>query len=393
MTEDLDGAQHTGALRGQAHPLRPEPLTEVCHTDHSMPSGREVAVPPTLDRVLEQFTDEADAARQDSDVAPRRPRWGRRILASLLAVVLLLVAGVGGYLLYLNNTIDSNVTHEALLPEDPATGPDGAALPTDGIGRNYLIVGSDSRGSDTGRSDVIVLAHIPEDHKAVYLVHFPRDLYVSIPGRGKDKINAAYAYGGTPLLVRTLQGMLDIRIDHVAKTDFEGFKQMTDAVGGVRVYAAEANSARGNGGTAIAKGWNDLNGEQALGFVRERYQLSQGDISRGQRQMAFIKALLLKATSRETVTNPVAVARFTDAATKYTTVDTALTTSLMRSEAWGLRGVRSKDVVFVTAPFTGFGRSPAGASIDIVDEAGMTRLGEALRTDTMDTWTDVTVTP
>ena len=71
---------------------------------------------------------------------------------------------------------------------------------------------------------------------------------------------------------------------------------MTDAVGGVRVYAEEANSASGNGGTAIKKGWNDLDGEQALGFVRERYELSEGDISRGRRQLAFVKALLLKAT-------------------------------------------------------------------------------------------------
>ena len=128
------------------------------------------------------------------------------------------------------------------------------------------------------------------------MIHFPRDLYVDIPGRGKDKINAAYAYGGEPLLVQTMENLLKIRIHHVAKTNFEGFKNMTDAVGGVRVYAEEASNGTGNGGpVVISKGWNDLNGEQALAFVRERYTLSEGDISRGRRQLAFIKALMLKA--------------------------------------------------------------------------------------------------
>ena len=192
------------------------------------------------------------------------------------------------------------------------------------------------------------------------MIHFPRDLYVDIPGHGKDKINAAYAYGREPLLVQTMENLLKIRIHHVAKTNFEGFKNMTDAVGGVRVYAEEASNGTGNGGpVVIKKGWNDLDGEQALAFVRERYTLSEGDISRGRRQLAFIKALMMKAISKETVTNPVKIAKFTDAATKNLVLDQHLSISQLRDYAVSLRNIRADDVVFATAPFSGFGTTSA----------------------------------
>ena len=158
-----------------------------------------------------------------------------------------------------------------------------------------------------------MLVHVPADKKTISMIHFPRDLYVDIPGHGKNKINAAYAFGREPLLVQTMEDLLKIRIHHVAKTDFAGFKNMTDAVGGVRVCAEEASDGTGNGGpVVIKKGWNTLNGEQALAFVRERYELSEGDISRGRRQLAFIKALMLKATSAATLANPVKFARITE---------------------------------------------------------------------------------
>jgi len=318
-------------------------------------------------------------------------------LVALLVIVLLVVAAVVGFGVFLGATVDKNVTQGQFLPspqDNPVTAPDGSAIPTSGVGTNFLVIGTDGRSaSDRGRSDVIVLVHIPENPSTIQMIHFPRDLYVSIPGHGKNKINAAYAFGGEPLLVRTLQNMLGIRIDHVARTNFNGFKAMTDAVGGVRVYAEEGNDAGGNGGVVIKKGWNELNGEQALGFVRERHELSQGDISRGRRQLAFIKALLLKATSSETITNPLAVARFTDAATKNLVVDENLGVSEMKDYVLQLRGIRGNDVVFATAPYTGFAMDPVAGSIDVVDQKKMALLGKALRTDSMDTYLDVYQTP
>src|SRR5690606_8825088 len=182
--------------------------------------------------------------------------------------------------------------------------------PSSGDALNFLVIGTDSRdlSVERGRSDVIVLMHINDERDRVDLVHFPRDLFVPIAGTGgSSKINAAYAYGGAPLLVQTLQPLIGVPTDHAAIVDFDSFKAMTDAIGGVDVQVTEA-------GGGFGVGTYHMNGEEGLRFVRERYSLSQGDISRGERQMQFVKAVMLKALSLETLTNPARLARFVDAA-------------------------------------------------------------------------------
>ncbi len=326
----------------------------------------------------------------------RERRRGRRALLVMLALFVLLIGSTAAFFAYLSHTVDQNVTQAELLPDarPPVVAPNGTQVAETGTGTNFLVIGTDARPGDAGRSDVIVLVHVPADNQTVSMIHFPRDLYVDIPGHGKDKINAAYAFGREPLLVQTLENLLKIRIHHVAKTDFAGFKNMTDAVGGVNVYAEEASDGTGNGGPVVIKqGWNKLNGEQALAFVRERYTLSEGDISRGRRQLAFIKALMLEAKSSATIANPVRLAKVTDAFTTNLVVDQNFSTADLRNYAIALRDVDGRDVHFSTAPFTGFGTSPNGASIDLVDEQGMAALGEALRTDTMEQYSDSFVTP
>ncbi len=93
------------------------------------------------------------------------------------------------------------------------------------------------------------------------------------------------------------------------------------------------------------------------------------------------------------ITNPVRIANFTNAATRNLTVDQNLSLSDMRDYAFELKDIRANDVVFATAPFTGFGMDPTAGSIDIVDTKKMKLLGEALRTDTMDEYLDVFQTP
>lgn len=339
-----------------------------------------------------------DARTEDEEPRSRRRRrtWPRRLAVSVLVLALLVVIGLGAYAWLLSDRVDDNLTREDLIGSgvvdgkqvDPDRTTTGEQL-VSGRGTNYLLIGSDARpGETSSRADVIQLVHVDEGGGAVWMVHFPRDLYVDIPGHGKDKINAAYAFGESPLLVRTVQDLVGVKIDHVAKTDFEGFKQLTDAVGGVRVYATEASSETGNGNTTITEGYNDLDGEQALGFVRERYQLSEGDISRGERQQAWLRAIMDKTLDPAVLLNPRRLGKVIDAGTQNTVVDNGLTGGEIRRQALAMRGVRGDDIHFVTAPWDGFGTTSGGASIVNLDEAGMSRLSDALRSDDMASFTE-----
>jgi len=316
----------------------------------------------------------------------RERRRNRKVLVAALVLLLVPVLAVGGYLVWLNQIVSNNVKQAVLLPDgDKPTNQAGQVVPQPaGNGTNYLLIGNDARPGDTGsRSDVMVLVHVPEDRRNVSLIHFPRDLWVPIPGKKDAKLNAAYAWGGAPLLVKTMQNMLGIEINHVAMVGFEGFKRMTDAVGGVDVNVEEASEGDGK---VFPKGVMHMDGATALVFVRQRKQLSEGDISRGKRQQAFIKALMLKTLSKDTLTNPLRVQDFLDAATSNLTIDQKLDVGTMRSEAFAMRNLRGDDVRFITAPFTGFGTSADGQSIDIVDTVKMAQLGEAIRMDDLESY-------
>lgn len=246
--------------------------------------------------------------------------------------------------------------------------------PKAGDSLNFLVVGTDNGSDGASRSDVIVLAHVSGDRKRVDLIHVPRDLYVTIPGSGKNKINASYAFGGTQLLTQTLQPLIGVPIDHVAKVDFDGFKNMTDSIGGVTINTDE--------------GVKTFNGTEGLAWVRERKSLSQGDISRGQRQMMFIRAVLAKGLSRQVVTNPSELSRFLNAATTNMVVDDAFSTGEMQKLAVSMRNVRGDDIKMQTAPWSGVGTGPHGMSIVTMSEDQMKVLSEHLQNDTMNTYVD-----
>lgn len=305
---------------------------------------------------------------------------GRRIAVSVLAVLLLVTVGIGGYGWFLSSKVDRNLAHEDLFGDsrEQTTTSKGKKL-VDDEGDNYLLIGADARPGDTGRADVIQLVHVDKAKDNIWIIHFPRDLYVPVPGRGEDKINAAYAYGQSPLLVKTIQDLVGVKIDHVAKTDFEGFQKLTDALGGVTVNNAQASPKYPEGST-------DLDGDSALEYVRERKTLEEGDISRGQRQQAWLKGIMGKTLTPGVLLNPGRLNSVIDAGTEHTIVDNDLSAGTIRREAIGLRSVRGGDIHFVTAPFSGYGTSPGGASIDILDEQGMADLSDALRTDRMESY-------
>lgn len=297
----------------------------------------------------------------------------RRVAVSVLAFLLLVVIGIGGYAWFLGSKVDRNLTREDLIGEQDTEGL------VDDKGENYLLIGSDTRPGDAGRADVIQLIHVDEAREKVWIIHFPRDLYVPIPGHGEDKINAAYAYGKSPLLVSTIQDLVGVKIDHVAQTDFEGFVELTDALGGVTVQNEQASPK-------YPKGATELDGDNALEFVRERKTLEEGDISRGQRQQAWLKGIMSKTLTPRVLLNPGRLSGVIDAGTEHTVVDKALTGGEIRNQAIGLRGVQGEDIRFVTAPFDGYGTSPEGASIDILDEEGMEDLADALQDDHMESY-------
>jgi LCP family protein required for cell wall assembly len=226
----------------------------------------------------------------------------------------------------------------------------------------------------------LMVMHLAAVRKSTYMISFPRDMYVPIPGHGKNKINAAFAYGGPQLTVRMLEDLLDTRMDHVALIDFEGFIKLTEELGGVRVYNKYPSTT---GGYRFPVGNVNLQGEQALAYVRERKQLPHGDLDRAERQRVVLRAILAKGLAKETITNPFKFVNFVRGVSQHVSVDDGLTESKLRKTALSLR-LSSDDVHLLQAPISGLGTSPTRQSIDIVDKRKLAQLAKALRNDEMD---------
>ena len=329
------------------------------------------------------FINDAQSADPET-AAPHTQRKNRTWLAAVLSVVALLIVGalIAGvvYALSIDRAVNDNLQHRsdqlpADTPDRPARG-SGAAI-------NYVLMGSDSRdvgNPGSGRSDVLMVMHLAADRKSAYMISFPRDMYVPIPGKGKDKINAAFAYGGPPLTVRTLEDLLNTRMDHVAMIDFEGFVQLTEELGGVNVYNKYPSDS---GGYKFPAGNVSLRGAEALTYVRERKQLPHGDLDRAERQRIVLQAILAKGLAKETISNPWKFVNFVRGVSRHISVDDRLTESELRKTALSLR-MSPNDVYLLQAPISGFGTSPTRQSIDIVDKKKLAQLASALRNDQMD---------
>lgn len=274
-----------------------------------------------------------------------------------------------------SGTAGESAPQRSVAPQAPKDAEEKATEPDAGAegSRNVLIVGQDEAGGSY-RSDVMILAHLNAAGDKATLIHFPRDLYVPIPGYGHNKLNAAYAFGGAPLLAQTFQGALNVPVTDVVITDFDHFAATVDEVGGVTV-----NNPQGS--PEFAQGTQSLEtGEEALRFVRERKTLALGDMGRGQRQMAVLQATAQEAMATR---NPARVNGVLDAATRNVRVSGGLTTQEIRSMGFDfLTG--NGDIEYQTAPYVGPGWSPDGRqSIVVVDWAGMRQLGDQIRADTL----------
>ncbi|MCD8117811.1 MAG: LCP family protein [Oscillospiraceae bacterium] len=204
-------------------------------------------------------------------------------------------------------TIERVVSGIAATTEDGTeayTGSDGVYS----ISEDPFIVyisGNDTSGTlaSTGRSDVNILAVVNPSTRRILLVNTPRDYYVTLAftGGSKDKLTHAGIYG-VDVSMQALEDLYDISIQYYVRMNFPGFEEIIDALGGVSVYSEYAFTST-HGGYTFTVGYNDVNGAQALAFVRERYSFTEGDRQRGKNQMAMIEAVIDKALSSAILTN------------------------------------------------------------------------------------------
>lgn len=319
---------------------------------------------------------------------PKR-RTGRIIFISLAALLVVIAGAAALYTLNLARSFDGGRTivenvfpHEDERPAVPE--PDSEAEKA----KTILLLGSDTRGEISedideitgARSDAIMVMHIPAERDGVYVMSLTRDNWVPIEGHGNNKINAALAFGGVPLMVGTVENLIDSRIDHVAVVDFEGFKGLTDALGGVTVNSEYDFSA---GGHNFSEGPQRLDGEQALAFVRERKSFSDGDYQRARNQQSYLKGVINTMLSRDTLTSPGKISDSVDAIVPFLTVDEGLNSKFVGSLGFEMRDVRSDDIHFFTSPTLGTGME-GSQSVVRPDWDRIEELREHFRNDTLE---------
>ncbi|MDP9396757.1 MAG: LCP family protein [Actinomycetota bacterium] len=325
----------------------------------------------------------------------RRRRWWVRLVAFL--GILGLLAGVGSVVAY--RQLNSNITSESVadqLDERPPYTPEVSDDQGPRRPLNVLLIGSDTRaGANSGygdqiagaRGDVTILLHLSADRQRATAVSIPRDTLVQVPAcrrpdgtsapGGVDLFNSAYARGGSACVIRTVERLTDVRIDHHVVIDFAGFKHMVDALGTVPIYVPR-DVDDPKSGLRLEAGAHEADGETALAYVRNRTLDDSGDLGRVERQQAFLASMLREATSTGVLTNPARLYRFLDAATRSVTTDPELADlNELRKLAQSLQGIDLDDVRFLTAPNRPHPADPN--RVQLTPQAD--ELWQALRTD------------
>lgn len=284
-------------------------------------------------------------------------RWMfRPSVAAPLAILAVAVVMYGLLALLASNIRHVEVARETLGNSRPARASTGAL--------NILVVGSDQRAGSKGsddpgeRMDTIMLVHLSPARNEAVVLSFPRDSIVQIPAcrdrlasqpRRVGMINASFNVGGIGCTWKTIETLTGIYIDHVVRIDFNGFKKMVDAIGGVDFCIPEPIHDRYLP-LDLPAGWQTLNGEQALGYVRVRHSIGDGsDIGRIGRQQDFVAAVLKKVTSVATLANPIRLVGLLNTATQSVITDPGVTPGVMRKLAFAV--LSTDKVHFVIAPW------------------------------------------
>lgn len=310
----------------------------------------------------------------------RRRRAIRRTVLGVSAVVLAAVLAVGGFLWYLGTTFDqeTNTIANALPVEKPAR-PAAAEK-----ARNILLMGSESRNPAGGDAtpDMMMLLHVPGDRKGIYAMSLMPHTVVDVPGHGRQPIDAAMALGGVSLTVEAAQNLLDVPIDHVVVVDFEGFRGLTSALGGVTLDNDAAFQSDGVNGESFAAGPITVEGESALDYVRTRHAFAgDGDGRRVRNQQAFLTGVLDGVLDRGMLTSPVKVGNVVNEISPYLSVDEDFNSKTAGTLAFSMRGIDSGDVHVFTMPSRGAGTTEDGTALVVPDPEALADIRAALAED------------
>ena len=331
------------------------------------------------------------------DPAPRKRRWkalaGWKKALIVLGVLALLTAGGvtgGGYYLY--SRYENRVERADLLPDMP--GEDQRAENWKSGPLNLLLLGSDSRAAEPGgvspigeRSDTIMLVHISRDRDRATIVSIPRDSYVDVPAAGtwkggKNKINAAFAYGGAKLTASTVAKLTGVPLDGALIANFQSIRTLVDAVDGVHVCIPY--NVRSTFSDRLWKqGCHDMDGDEAEEFMRQRYEVPGGDFGRMRNQQIVVKAMIAKVSADGLLQDPMKFDNLLVTVAGAVTVDRSMN---LTDLALAVRDIRPANITTATVPYTSANLvTPAGVAVRLDDRLAP-QMYAAIRDDTVDRW-------
>ena len=321
-----------------------------------------------------------DDPGSDDDGARRRRRWGRVAVQASVAVLALLVLGAAGLLWTVTNSVTGSVRTVPVGALAAGSG-DTAGKPL-----ALLLLGSDLRlgpdqtdGVSGQRADAIMLIRFNAERTRIDVLSIPRDSWVPIPGKRTEKINASLG-GGPSLVVRTVQQLTGMTINHVMVMDFDGVRDLTTALGGVTVTNEHAITDPRNGNHFDA-GPITLSGDRALLYVRIRYGLPGGDFDRIAHQQQVVDAISQKLRSEDVLGKPLLAEHVVRIVAQNLTVDSGLDTAAMTQLLVDILSTPPAGVHFYTAPSAGFGRSADGQSYVKLDMRSLAAATAAMKAD------------
>jgi LCP family protein required for cell wall assembly len=228
--------------------------------------------------------------QDDAEKEKPKPSGVKRFFYIIFSILALALIGSGIWLSSIWSQIYQVVmpgSDEIFVSQNPPE-EDAATLPNV---MNILLLGLDSRDQSI-RSDTIMIITLNRQSSEINLCSVPRDMRVPITGYREDKINHAYAFGGVALSRETVENFLDIKVDYYIETDFDGFENVINLLGGVELDIEKRMYYRGiDVMIDLQPGVQRLNGDKALQYVRWRSD-GEGDLGRVRRQQQLLEALL-----------------------------------------------------------------------------------------------------